>query len=194
MQPFRAAPHSNLMLNHGGQVTENDFVHKELERRFVVNDQSIVDGAPSEYIVQAYVFSIEGFAIRVRYSKDESEVNSKGKATLTGKGPRIGDEREEYEIEVSELWARQVISRAANVMRKRRYQVVTDQTWEVDEFLDENEGLWIAELEGGAEVRQIKRPDWARREIVNEPMLDNESLTMHPLSKWSAAERAEVGV
>lgn len=170
----------------------SDNVNIELERRFLLRDASIAAGAPSEYIVQAYLFAIDGFAIRVRYSRDETDSEAPVKATMTGKGPRIGDEREEYEVTVSESWARQVISRSANVMRKRRYQFLTDQTWEIDEFLDENEGLVIAEIEGGDDVRRIRKPDWAVREIVNEPLFDNESLTLHPLASWAADERAQL--
>jgi adenylate cyclase len=172
----------------------SDEIRIETERRFLVIDRSIVVGAPSEYIVQAYLFAIEGFAIRVRFTRDDSDPEREPSATLTGKGPRIGDEREEYEVAVSPSWARDVISRSGNVMRKRRYQVVTDQTWEVDEFLEENEGLWIAELEGGPEVRTVHRPAWAGHEIQNEPLLDNESLALHPFSRWSRAERDEIGL
>lgn len=166
----------------------------EMERRFLVADRSIVEGAPSELIVQAYVFAVNGFAIRVRYSVDESSAPGTAKATLTGKGPRIGDEREEYEVDVSSLWAQQVIGGSGNVMRKRRYQVITDQTWEIDEFLGENEGLWIAEIEGREDIRRIPRPPWASREIVNEPEFDNEMLTLYPISGWSAADRAQLGL
>lgn len=165
----------------------------ETERRFLVADRSIVEGAPSELIVQAYVFAINGFAIRVRYAIDESSRPGAPKATLTGKGPRIGDEREEYEVDVSTLWAQQVINGSNNVMRKRRYQVITDQTWEIDEFLGDNEGLWIGEIEGGEEIRRIHRPPWAQREIINEPEFDNENLTLHPISTWSATDRAQLG-
>ena len=166
----------------------------EKERRFIVKDTSITRDAPSEYIVQAYLFVIDGFAVRVRYTKDEQDLTMPGKATLTGKGPRVDDEREEYEVEVSELWARQVISRSANVMRKRRHQVVTDQTWEIDEFLGDNAGLWIAELEGGKEIESVRKPTWAAREIRNEPSFDNERLTLRPISEWTEDERHAAGI
>lgn len=175
-------------------MSEQGEFQVEMERRFLVSDRSIVAGAASELIVQTYVYAVRGFAIRVRYSIDESSHPGDAKATLTGKGPRIGDEREEYEVQVSTLWAQQVINDSEKVMRKRRYQVITDQTWEIDEFLDENSGLWIAEIEGGVEIRRIPRPPWALREIVNEPEFDNELLTLHPISGWPAEERARLGL
>lgn len=173
---------------------DQDKYQKETERRFLVADRSIVNGAPCELIVQAYVFVADGFAIRVRCSWDELDAEVEPRATLTGKGPRVGTDREEYETDVSVLWARQVISRSGSVVRKRRYQVLTDQTWEVDEFLDHNSGLWIAELEGGEDIRAVPRPSWALREIFNEPMLDNEWLAVHPVSEWDADDRAAAGI
>lgn len=166
-----------------------DAVRIERERRFIVSDPRITIGAPSEYIVQAYVFSLDGFAIRVRYVEDETHPGLEPKASLAGKGPRVGSDREEYETPVSTLWARQIIARSANVVRKRRFQVLTDQTWEIDQFLDRNEGLWIAELEGGDEIARVRKPEWAAKEIRNEPSLDNESLASHPVAEWSDEER-----
>jgi adenylate cyclase len=166
----------------------------EVERRFLVNDRSVVDGAPWELITQAYVFAIDGFAVRVRLVKDTSTDRSSERAWLTGKGPRFGAQREEYEVEVPVSWARQVIDRSSSVVRKRRYQMITDQAWDVDEFLDTNEGLWIAELEGGSEVLGVPNPTWAQREIRGDDRLDNESLALRPISTWSHEDRASIGL
>lgn len=163
----------------------------EEERRFLVADNSIVIGADWELITQAYIFSSDGFAIRVRrVQKPVGGKLSEGKAWLTGKGPRFGAKREEYDLEVSPLWAEQVIQRSANVIRKRRYQIVTDQPWDIDEFLGENEGLWIAELEGGNEIYDVRVPTWVKREIINEPRFNNEELAVRSFQEWAEAERA----
>ena len=166
-----------------------DFVdHVERERRFIVRDTSIVAGAPWEEITQGYVFSLDGFAIRVRLIRqlDASGALLASRAWLTGKGPRIGASRQEYDSEVSLQWAAEVIARCANVVRKRRYQVITDQTWEVDEFLDANAGLWIAELEGGDEIFRVHLPAWAASEIRDDRRFDNEELAVRPFASWTA--------
>lgn len=161
----------------------------EQERRFLVHDTSIVSGAEWELITQAYIFSSDGFAIRVRRVQKSLAVElQEGKAWLTGKGPRYGVKREEYDLEVSPVWAEQVIQRSANVVRKRRYHFLTDQPWDVDEFLDSNEGLWIAELEGGKEIHDVRVPAWVRREIINEPRFNNEELAVRPFKEWSDTE------
>lgn len=184
---FRATRKVKVRLLHS-----DEDISIETERRFLVRDHSIVQGAPSEYIVQAYVFATDGFAIRIRHAYDELADPSTAKATLTAKGPRVGDQREEYEVSVSPEWAYQVIERAEHVMHKRRFQVITDQTWEIDQFLDQNDGLWIAELEGGDAIRSVPVPDWATREIVDEPDLNNESLALRPIAAWTEPERVRI--
>lgn len=160
----------------------------ERERRFLVKDTSVTVGATWEMITQGYVFAIDGFAIRVRITSSPNEGgDSTERAWLTGKGPRVVDDRVEFDQEVSVAWASQVIQRCANVVEKRRYQVITDQTWEVDQFLGENDGLWIAELEGGAEIRSVPTPDWLAEEIRHDPRYDNEQLAITPYRRWADA-------
>jgi adenylate cyclase len=167
----------------------------EDERRFFVQDPSVVKGAEWELITQAYVFGLDGYTIRVRRIQEpirNSPDLTAGTAWLSGKGPRYGTRREEYEKRVSLLWAQQVISRSADLIVKRRYTVLTDQTWEVDEFLGENKGLWIAELEGNAAIHKVPRPKWCGREILNEPEYDNERLATLPMARRSAEERESI--
>lgn len=162
----------------------------ELERRFLVHDTSIVQSASWELITQAYIFSSDGYAIRVRRIQKPAGAHlPEGKAWLTGKGPRHGAKREEYDLEVSPVWADQVIQRCANVVRKRRYQLITDQPWDIDEFLDDNDGLWIGELEGGQEIFEVRMPAWASRELMNEPRFNNEEIARRPYSNWIEDER-----
>lgn len=164
----------------------------ENERRFVVQDTSIVSQAQSsEYIEQAYVFAHDGFAIRVRLVVSGDGATRRSRAWLTGKGPRIDSVREEYETTVSPLWASKIVSLSELKVQKRRYQLLgdNDATWEIDEFLGENEGLWIAELEGSAAIRKVRQPEWALKEIRNEPSLNNEELAVRPFSKWTYEER-----
>lgn len=113
----------------------------ETERRFIVHDPAIVRASSApEYIAQGYVFSMDGYAIRVRVLESPRD-SGNARAFMTGKGPRVGLKREEYEIEVDPLWGRQVVDRCRHKVVKYRYQVLAGQTWEVDQFLGENEGL-----------------------------------------------------
>jgi adenylate cyclase len=165
----------------------------ENERRFIVRDITIVSGAPWEKITQAYLFALDDFAVRVRLVQHPQADGSfmDAKASLTGKGPRVDASREEYDVEVSTGWAKQVISRSANVVTKRRYQLVTDETWEIDEFLGENTGLWIAELEGAESIHRVTKPDWAAHEVRNDPRFNNENLAVKPFASWTSEDQAQ---
>jgi adenylate cyclase len=161
----------------------------EVERRFLVNDPSIADGPDWELITQAYVFSADGFSVRIRLvqsPRTDSDELDNISATVTVKGPRFEARREEYETAVSSIVARGIISRSGSVIRKRRHYVVTDQTWEVDEFLDDNAGLWIAELEGTDQeaLLRLRAPEWARNEVTRDNRYDNDQLALNPFSTW----------
>ena len=56
--------------------------------------------------------------------------------------------------------------------------------WEVDEFLGENEGLVIAEVELLNEEQKIDLPDWITEEVTGNPMYYNSNLVKHPYKKW----------
>jgi adenylate cyclase len=163
-------------------------VQRERERRFLVAEPSIVRGASWTLITQGYFFAQDGYAIRVRYR--ETPTDRKGglrflDARLTAKGPRFGDERDEYEADMDPILAYEFVKRCTRVIRKRRYQLPVGNTWEIDEFLDDNEGLWIAELEG-KDIREVKMPDWAFREITSETKFNNDELAYRPISKWDS--------
>lgn len=104
--------------------------------------------------------------------------------TITAKGPLYGDEKEEYEMYVPIDFAKEIIERSTSLITKRRYQLVLDgHTWDVDEFLGENEGLVIAELEGH-DVRDVRPPDWAEREVTSDVRFSNPLLARNPVSSW----------
>jgi adenylate cyclase len=70
------------------------------------------------------------------------------------------------------------------LIEKVRYKIKVDNLiWEVDEFLGENEGLIIAEVELEKETQKIELPNWIERE-VNEQKYFNSYLVKHPYSQW----------
>jgi CYTH domain-containing protein len=54
----------------------------------------------------------------------------------------------------------------------------------VDEFLGENQGLILAEVELADERQRIPLPDWAGEEVSHDPRYYNANLVRHPFSKW----------
>lgn len=160
--------------------------HYERERRFLVADKSLIDGWKSVLITQAYVFAQDGYAVRIRLL--EREVRGSGPigldATVTVKGPRIGDEREEYERTIDIRLAGEIIARSHNIVVKRRYQVHDGVGWDIDEFLADNAGLMIAELEG-PDARAVQLPTWASREVTYDDRYNNDELAKLPFKSWT---------
>ena len=71
------------------------------------------------------------------------------------------------------------------VTKNRHGLIFQQDVWVVDDFLGENEGLLIAELEGSEQaVAAIKKPTWASREVTDDRRYDNESLAKTPVSQW----------
>lgn len=172
----------------------------ERERKFIVEDKSILQGVSWELIEQGYVWAVNGYAIRARVILEPTREGGEHsfvdkEARITAKGPNYGDEREEYEMDVHVAFARDIIKLTDQLIRKRRYHFTdpaTREMWEVDEFLDDNTGLFVAELEGRKgsphddmdAVRSAKTPKWAYKEVTGDKRFNNENLAAHPVSKW----------
>jgi CYTH domain-containing protein len=54
----------------------------------------------------------------------------------------------------------------------------------VDEFLGENAGLVVAEIELASEHETFAKPDWIGEEVTGDPRYYNSSLIRSPFSKW----------
>ena len=57
-------------------------------------------------------------------------------------------------------------------------------TWEVDEFLGENLGLVVAEVELEREDQPFEKPQWVGDEVTHDPRYYNSNLAAHPYSAW----------
>ena len=56
--------------------------------------------------------------------------------------------------------------------------------WEVDEFLGENAGLVVAEIELGSVDEPFEKPEWIGDEVSGDPRYYNSNLVAHPYSEW----------
>jgi adenylate cyclase len=54
----------------------------------------------------------------------------------------------------------------------------------VDEFLGDNAGLVVAEVELESAGQAIVLPDWAGAEVTDDPRYYNVALASHPYSRW----------
>ena len=57
-------------------------------------------------------------------------------------------------------------------------------TWEVDEFLGENAGLVVAEIELESEDEVFELPSWIGDEVTSDARYYNSNLSLLPFTKW----------
>lgn len=122
-------------------------------------------------------------SIRVRLEGDQARLNIKS--------AEVGLRRQEFDYPIPLEDARALMQLSVGaVLHKRRHLLRHgDHLWEIDEFLGENLGLVVAEVELSAEDEKIALPPWLGQEVTELPRYYNLNLGSHPYSRWSQAER-----
>ena len=151
----------------------------EIERKFLVSGSSWKINSSREHCRQGYICPGSGRTVRVR------TMGQRG--MLTVKGPGEGMVRCEFEYLIPEEDARLMLDTLCDrpLIVKDRYRVeFGGLIWEIDEFLEENLGLVIAEVELSRSDQEISLPEWIGKEVTNDPRYFNVSLVGHPYSGW----------
>ena len=152
----------------------------EIERKFLVNKEkwALVEKPKGNLFRQGYLVTDPTKTIRVRITDSSSY--------LTIKGISVGATRQEFEYEIPKVDAEQLLNQfAVSDVKKIRYEILFDgKIWEVDEFLGENLGLLLAEIELENESEIVELPDWIEREVTNEENYYNSNLSINPFLKW----------
>jgi adenylate cyclase len=149
----------------------------EIERKFLVTG---TDWRQAKGVLfrQGYLSRDKERTVRVRMAGDH--------AFLTIKGITLKASRAEFEYEIPLDDAEQLLKLCDGpVIQKMRHAVVIkDITWEVDEFMGDNAGLIIAEVELEHEDQPFDRPCWLGTEVTADPRYFNANLSSHPYSTW----------
>lgn len=151
----------------------------EIERKFRLRDDSWRGHVVRTNVIhQGYLSLDAARTVRVR-TRGES-------AWLTVKGKTAGFTRPEFEYPIPLEDAQQMLGLALATVDKVRHEVDIDgRVWEIDEFLGDNAGLILAELELKDEGEQFARPAWLGEEVSSVPAYFNSALATHPFSKWA---------
>ena len=156
----------------------------EIERKFKVTTHEYKQLSEPLYCKQGYLDTQNEPLVRVRIMGE--------KAFLTLKGKNNGISRLEFEYEIPLLDAKELLSNfcSTTLIEKNRYIITTENTiWEVDEFLGENLGLIVAEVELSSEDADFFKPRWVGEEVSNYTQYYNYNLVRHPYSKWKEVEK-----
>ena len=152
---------------------------KEIERKFIVLDKSYKDLGKYEHCIQGYIPSTNEPLIRIRTMGEKS--------FITVKSDVNGITRLEYEYEIPNNDAEDLLNLFCkeSIVEKNRYKIHYKSTlWEVDEFLGNNKGLVVAEVELTSEDQPYDKPDWVGDEVSTDKKYYNYNLSSHPYSKW----------
>jgi adenylate cyclase len=154
-------------------------VAKEIERKFLVKGDAWRALAKGTTYRQGYLNSAKERTVRVRTAED--------KAFLTIKGLTLGATRAEYEYEIPFDEGKAMLDALAEkpLIEKKRYKIPAgDLTWEIDEFLGDNAGLTVAEVELKSEDQAFDRPAWLGDEVTGDTRYYNANLIKKPFTRW----------
>ena len=152
----------------------------EIERKFLVADDSWCDGSAGVRIAQGYLSQDHARTVRVRLAGE--------KAWLTIKGQTHGITRAEFEYAIPPAEALDMLGLCLpSVIDKTRHLVHHgEHVWEIDVFHGANDGLVIAEVELSDESDCPEMPSWIGPEVSSDARYFNSNLAQHPFSSWPA--------
>jgi adenylate cyclase len=152
----------------------------EIERKFLVHTAlwQALEKPAGEFYRQGYLLTDPHKTIRVRQTET--------KGFLTIKGLSVGAARPEFEYEIPAAEAAELLNRfAVSELSKRRYRIpFENKMWEVDEFLDTNAGLMVAEIELTSETEIFALPAWVDKEVTGDEKYYNSALAERPFKNW----------
>ncbi|MDP4201805.1 MAG: CYTH domain-containing protein [Bacteroidota bacterium] len=152
----------------------------EIERKFLVSGDFHSYTTRTTYIMQGYLSSVPERTVRIRIKDDKAFI------TIKGKNNQSGVSRFEWEKEISIEEARELLFLCEpGIIEKKRHIIPNSSLFfEVDEFMGDNSGLIIAEIELPTEDTLFEKPSWLGREVTGDIRFYNSYLSKNPYSKW----------
>lgn len=151
----------------------------EIERKFLVAGEGWRAQGEPVLLRQGYLSSHAERTVRVRIEG--------GRAVLTIKSKNVGAARGEWEYEIPVAEAAELLDGLCErplIEKYRRRIPCGGFVWEVDEFLGENAGLVVAEIELPAEDAAFDKPEWVGEEVTHDLRYLNSRLIKQPYSTW----------
>ncbi|MGK2906682.1 MAG: CYTH domain-containing protein [Desulfuromonadales bacterium] len=158
----------------------------EIERKFLVHGSEWKAGLSGTEYRQGYLSTDPQRTVRVRLAGEQGY--------LTIKGASEAASRLEFEYPIPADEAVQLLERLCRkpLIEKIRYRVPhAGMSWDVDEFLGDNLGLVMAEIELDHEDQMVELPPWAGQEVTGDSRFYNACLAECPLASWPAQERPD---
>jgi len=146
----------------------------EIERKFLVSniDNCLHNHTKSTSIVQGYMSFDPERTVRIR------KTDTKAYLTIKGKSNETGNTRFEWEKEITEHEATQLLDLClGQIIHKTRYFIPHQlHLFEVDVFSAKLQGLVIAEVELSRSDEKIELPTWIGKEVTGDSRYYNSDL------------------
>ena len=151
----------------------------EIERKFLVKQlPSCIDTVI--HIKQYYISNNQNMVQRLRiFNGEEAIISFKQKTS------KLAKYEFEYHIPIED--ANKMIEFMGDIpfINKKRHIIKIESIkWEIDEFLDQNKGLIIAEVELNDIKQIINIPDWVGKEVTEDNKYYNYNLALNPYISW----------
>ena len=163
----------------------------EIERKFLLrNDAWRAQVVRVERMAQAYLNDAaalregrQNVSVRVRICADSAWLN------LKSRDAGMSRQEFEYPIPLADAEALLMLCVGGRVEKLRHHVAHARHHWEIDEFLGDNSGLVVAEIELASENEAFERPAWLGLEVTDQPRYFNLALAERPYSHWHAQEK-----
>jgi adenylate cyclase len=163
----------------------------EIERKFLPKDEGWRAGVERRVrMAQGYLNDLgavesgrQRCSVRVRIAGDEAFLNLKSR--------ELGRTRQEfdYPIPVADAEALLALCTGGLIDKHRHYLHHGGFLWEIDEFLGDNAGLVVAEIELPTADTDFERPAWLGAEVTELQRYYNLALAERPFARWTASEK-----
>lgn len=153
----------------------------EIERKFLVKNETYKsESIKKQLITQGYLSSDPKRSVRIRICEQNAYI------TIKGQTSESGTSRYEWEKEINIEDAKQLmlLCREGFVTKIRHLIPFKNHTFEVDEFLKDNSGLVIAEIELSNENEDFERPRWLGKEVTGIKKYYNSQLSQNAYVNW----------
>ena|SRR5690606_30168197 len=153
----------------------------ETERKFLVTSSEFKKKAfKKNRVVQAFLNTDPQRTVRVRINAGNAYLTIKGSSNVSG----MTRFEWEKEIEVDEAEELLKLCLPGKIEKIRHFVEVGSHIYEIDEFLNDNEGLVIAEIELHSEDEVFEMPSWLGEEVTGQIKYYNSQLSQNPFGNW----------
>lgn len=158
----------------------------EIERKFLVTGDGWRDAAHAVIpMAQGYINDMGALDRGTQQASVRVRIEGQG-AALNLKSRTLGRSRQEFEYPIPVEDARALLALCVGGLIDKRRHLVQHEglLWEVDEFLGDNAGLVVAEVELEHPDQMVSLPSWVGEEVTDDARYYNVALASTPYSQW----------